>query len=93
MGRSRGPGTPLFFLCPVERRERADDRVSARYRGYAPKRDRHVVQRTGRTKRNPSTNRGVRMLGELHEYICSCGHTGWSGHVGVLRNPLIEKES
>lgn len=79
---------PVYFLCPKARQQRSIDRMTARLTGVAPKRERHTITRTGRTKPNPSHNRTSRSLGEMHEYICSCGHRGWTVHADVLRHRL-----
>ena len=90
MSMSKGTGTPHFFKCPVQRREDNDNYFWAkRGRRENLTHNPHQIQRTGRTK--PSTNnRSARMLTVSHEYVCSCGHRGWSAHKGVLNRPLME---
>jgi len=46
----------------------------------------HRQRRTGRTKPSKS-RRGYGMLDTEHEYVCECGHRGWSWHNGVLAIP------
>lgn len=53
--------------------------------------DRHVVKRTGRERANKTNNHPPRSLTIDYEYVCSCGHRGWSRHVDVLRQPLVEE--
>lgn len=70
--------TPYWFRCYRERKQlRRDSGISD-----------HAVHRTGRKKENPSRNRSVRTLGELHEYVCSCGHRGWTNHMDILHRPI-----
>ena len=74
MGRSQGTGTPISFKCYGERTMR--------------KPGEHDVARTGRTRPNPSRNRGARVLASEHEYRCSCGHVGWTRHIDILYTPV-----
>lgn len=82
MRKSYGTGVPLFFICPVARRERVWPATE-----YPKGHDRIV--RTGRTRKAPGRP-PLRSLPESHEYVCECGHRGWSRHTGVLRYPLVE---
>lgn len=75
---------PIAFCCPVGRRNR-------RWRNgeLLPVDERaHRITRTGRTRPNPSRNRGPRSLAVEHEYDCSCGHHGWSRHSNITQFPL-----
>jgi hypothetical protein len=74
-GKGAGTGTPISFKCRREARREADHRYARHYR-------------TGRTKPNPSNNRGARVLGTLFEYECSCGFVGWTRHVDILYAPI-----
>ncbi len=52
----------------------------------------HACTRTGRTRHRRHTfDRGV-MLKLDHEYVCACGHTGWSRHRDVLFLPIVTPE-
>lgn len=85
MGRSAGTGYPLWFRCPVQRRERVWPH---------PYPSGHETVRTGRTKPNRSRKTGAsggRALRVLHEYRCSCGHVGWTSHVGILNRPKSDR--
>lgn len=84
MGLSAGPGPPVYFACPKERRERNE----ARWLGESLARvhERHRVVLTGRTRpyRSPHGSAlGVRSTTTAREYRCSCGHVGWSNHVDL----------
>jgi hypothetical protein len=83
MSRSAGPGSPAHFWCSACRR-RIGWRIA--------KRTGRNVLRTGRTKSHRSkwgSARGVRSLGESHEYECQdCGHVGWSAHREILTKAL-----
>jgi hypothetical protein len=74
MGRSAGPGSPVYFRCKVER-----DTLTSRGG------DRHVVELTGRERPySPSRTLGTRSTYISREYRClSCGHVGWSNHVDL----------
>lgn len=85
MGLSAGPGSPIFFHCPVARRNR--DYPS----GRLPKG--HTVKLTGRTKPYRAKSysaMGQRSTSTLREFRCSCGHVGWSNHADLER---MEKDS
>lgn len=85
MSRSHGTGYPIYFHCPVARRER--NWSSTECPPYPRGHDRIV--RTGRTKPAPSQNKGhPRKLSTSHEYECSCGHVGWTCHVDILGKPV-----
>jgi hypothetical protein len=76
-----GTGYPNWFKCARQRRTTQHEALT--------RDDYHQVVRTGRTKPCPSPTRGhPRKLRESHEYVCSCGHRGWSCHVDVLQQPL-----
>lgn len=86
MAKASGSGVPLWFKCPVQRREDA-------WAWPARSDRRHDQTRTGRTKPPPNPNRGnPRKLRESHEFVCSCGHVGWSCHVDILHKPLDPTE-
>lgn len=75
MGRSAGAGSPVFFRCWACRSTLVNDRTT-------------TVTLTGRTK--PYPHNGHHMLGQrstrtLREYVCSCGHKGWSNHIDLAR--------
>jgi hypothetical protein len=77
MSRSAGPGSPVWFLCPVERVERR----------YGSRRE-HVVTLTGREKPyrpNRGSAMGLRSTFTSREYVCSCSYRGWSNHVDLAR--------
>lgn len=74
MGRSSGPGSPLRFLCTRARRLR-------NWRtGFVP--SGHDVKLTGRER--PHRHVGHSIVGRStlvsREYVCACGHRGWSNH-------------
>jgi hypothetical protein len=82
-----GTGYPNWFLCPVERRELND-----RHYGFRASVSVHNKRRTGRTKPAPSPGKGhPRKLFTSHEYICSCGHRGWTCHSGILDHPPADR--
>ena len=91
MGTSAGPGSPVDFNCPRWRAYWASYRklpVGAQYdlRG-------HIVERTGRTRKYKSRRGsalGVRSDTTSREYVCSCGHKGWSNHKELALLPLQE---
>lgn len=67
MGRSAGPGSPVRFKCWAQRRGERGDR--------------HEVQLTGRRREyHPKRMAGTRSSWWEREYVCSCGHVGWSNH-------------
>lgn len=85
MSRSHGSGSPLFFHCPVKRREMHDHY----YRPHSclPPR-RHKITLTGRTKPYKAKMRnalGLRSTATAREWVCECGRTGWSNHVDLER--------
>lgn len=78
MGRASGAGSPIHFVCPVARRNR-DFTTWDLPEG-------HVVTLTGRSKPYvPPRAMGSRSTFTSREYVCSCGHTGWSNHVDLER--------
>lgn len=78
MGRAAGTGSPLFFHCPVARRNRDP------WTWDLP--DGHTITLTGRTRPfTPSGARGQRSTFTSYEYRCSCGYTGWSSHMDLAR--------
>lgn len=88
-----GTGVPLWFVCPIERRNLNGGVRSYRAMvesGYeVVERARHTVTRTGRTKPwRPNGKLHHRMLTEHHEYECTCGHRGWTRQRDILRFPL-----
>jgi hypothetical protein len=85
---SAGIGSPVFFLCPTERRERnaAFDYRTRRLRYPVP---RHEVDLTGRERpypRQAGSALGVRSTLVSREYRCrECDRVGWSNHVDLAR--------
>lgn len=78
-GTNAGTGCPIAFRCHGERRL-TDERRGG-----------HVVHVTGR-ERKAQGNRNARMDVVAREYVCSCGHTGWSRHIDLQqrkRYPLV----
>jgi hypothetical protein len=70
--------TPMWLLCPVQRRENGD----ARTRDWRRSQFRmHELRVTGRWKPNPSRRRGPRTSDLSREIVCSCGKTFWSTHI------------
>lgn len=80
-GTNAGTGQPLSFECWRCRQSPCRD-----WRGHS--RCSHRQTRTGKTRPYKGGNRGPRGLMEHHEYVCECGHRGWSRHNGVLRLPV-----
>lgn len=87
--------SPLFLNCSVARRRQEfvgwldrdrRGRLKPTYRVQSG----HDLARTGRTRPNRSRSRTSRSLPEAHEYVCSCGHRGWSTHRDAATLPLIE---
>ena len=82
MGRSSGTGSPISFRCWKERLDRT--RVEL---GITPK-ILHEVKLTGRTR--PYISRDHALVGRStstsREYVCSCGHCGWSNHGDLARS-------
>jgi hypothetical protein len=76
-GTNAGTGEPVTFRCQAERLE------SDYMRGMRE----HRPLRTGRSKPYRRIGQGIRTMTTAHEYRCSCGHTGWSAHVDVVRLP------
>lgn len=80
MGSNGGTGRPMFFLCAQARRERE-----------ITKRQAHVVSVTGRMRkarvRPGGRQQAARVDIYAREYVCSCGHVGWSRHTD-LRNRI-----
>ena len=87
MGRSSGPGIPLWFRCSQCRK------TGPGHRGAWDR-----VELTGRMRKRQMTGGGLRTTPHAREYRClDCGHVGWSGHRdlagrGVKRAPGAEKE-
>lgn len=48
--------------------------------GQPPKTKRHHVVRTGRQRPFDRKSEGDEIDKTSREYLCSCGHTGWSAH-------------
>lgn len=87
-----GTGYPIYFICPVARRNRElwghSDRSIA---GRLPEGHDHIV-RTGRTKPMPMNGKGhPRKLWTSHEFVCECGYKGWSSHIDILHKPLASE--
>lgn len=79
MSRSQGTGSPIWFHCPVQRRERMWPK---------PYPEGHEITLTGRTRPfKPSRYHapGLRSTPLLREYRCTCGHVGWSNHADLER--------
>lgn len=79
MSRSAGPGSPVWFRCHRERL------------GYGRLAG-HAVLRTGRERpyKPPMYSaRGIRSEFVSREYLCSCGHVGWSNHKNLARHALV----
>lgn len=69
MGRGSGTGSPTYFRCYNDRRGIDVD---------------HKIILTGNTKPYlPPRALGSRSTFTSYEYICSCGHRGWSNHVDL----------
>jgi hypothetical protein len=82
MGESAGAGSPVFFHCWRFRKEGWRDPLSANDRAQ------HRVLLTGRERPYRSQRRsmlGTRSTTVSREYICSCGHRGWSNHIDLAR--------
>lgn len=80
---SAGAGSPVYFMCPKERRERN----WARWGRYTYSGE-HRVTLTGATRpyRAPRGSAlGIRSDEVAREYTCSCGHKGWSNHMDLAR--------
>lgn len=91
MGRSAGVGSPLFFHCPQARKNREYNYVS---KTWDLPRSGHKVVRTGNTKPRKQTGvLGLRNMHTSHEYICECGHRGWTTHKDILHKPLESEVS
>lgn len=48
--------------------------------GQLPKGKRHRIVRTGRKRPFDRKSEGDEIDKTSREYVCSCGHTGWSAH-------------
>lgn len=86
MSRSAGPGSPITFMCARLRRKYYLSRRAADYAA-------HQVVRTGRERsyRAPRFSAlGLRSSHTSREYVCSCGHRGWSNHFDLAQRPLAE---
>ncbi len=70
--------TPAFFRCPIAR----DTLVNVRTE--------HMVGLTGRTKKRRRGAGSRRTSDTDREYVCSCGHVGWSTHIDLERFALME---
>lgn len=77
-----GKGSPSYFACSACREAQG---MAAVYKDRDP-RSKNTRARTGR-ERKARGNRNIRMLGVIVEYVCTCGHTGWSKHQDVLKLP------
>jgi hypothetical protein len=86
MSRSAGPGSPITFMCHKLRTKHS---YAVRYFAQND----HRVTRTGRTRPywpQRGSALGQRSMLTSHEYICTCGHRGWSNHIDILRTPVDE---
>jgi hypothetical protein len=84
MGRSAGTGSPVFFHCPVWRRSNYKARDSVKD---------HVITLTGNEKPYPKRRGsalGSRSTKTLREFVCSCGHRGWSNHMDLAYMAGVE---
>lgn len=73
MGRSAGPGSPVWFRCWSDR---------STVRGGVD----HRVTLTGRRRPYRSAKGhalGIRSDTIAREYRCTCGHVGWSNHLDL----------
>lgn len=69
-----GTGVPNFFACPGFRKIYWRDRKTSDL-------DKHRVTLTGRTRKAPGPGKGHPRKSSLsREYVCDCGHRGWSCH-------------
>lgn len=89
MSESAGTGSPIFFFCTRARKQRTyrDGRLSP------IDREEHLVKLTGRERPYRAQRHhafGVRSSHVSREYICACGHRGWSNHKDLER--LAERE-
>ncbi len=81
MGESAGVGSPLSFKCPRCRDAR-------RYGGTF-----RTAKLTGKTRAYRSSGNaalGLRSTRTSRQYVCDCGHTGWSNHADLMR--LAERQ-
>jgi hypothetical protein len=72
-GKGAGTGSPVFFFCWASRQ------VGDSKQG-------HVVNLTGRERpyhRKRYSAKGSRSSDVSREYVCSCGHIGWSNHIDL----------
>ena len=88
MGQSSGAGSPVWFACPNERRQRLLA-YNYRARTFSYSVPHHDVELTGRTrpyKAGRGHAMGIRSTHVAREYRClGCGHVGWSNHVELAR--------
>lgn len=76
MSQSTGPGSPVAFRCHRER----DSLRSVK--------GEHRIRLTGRQRRyrvKKYSALGIRSDLVSRQYVCSCGHVGWSNHVDLAR--------
>lgn len=88
MSQSQGAGSPVSFVCPVARANQTFDRSLSRTRRYRYPAGHERVWLTGRTKpykANHGSALGLRSESTSREYLCECGHRGWSNHVQLAR--------
>ena len=71
-GTNAGTGQPISFQCSAGRKEKT---FRNDYRGWR----KHDVVRTGRERKSRVSSH-QRMDTVDREYVCSCGHRGWSAH-------------
>lgn len=72
-----GTGYPNAFICA--RLSRSWPRTRHDY-------DAHVVTLTGRERPTPRNGKGhPRKSWTTREYVCTCGHRGWSSHKDLER--------
>lgn len=90
MGRGQGDhvgtGVPLTFRCSKERLERdwrgGNRAVEARHSN---------IVRTGRYRKASNPTKGhPRKLPVSVEYVCGCGHVGWTVHRDIFLHPIQE---
>ena len=83
-GTNNDTGQPLVFRCSIQRSKvQYPDKGGGRF----PLGHEEII-RTGRIRYIGKGS--VRSLATAHEYVCECGHVGWSKHRDILRYPLEE---
>lgn len=93
MSQSFGAGSPVSFVCPVARANQTFDRDRSKtYRAcYRYPEGHSFVTLTGAKKpykANRGSALGLRSDYVSREYVCECGHRGWSNHVELALQEL-----